>query len=243
MRLRLLVVCAVLQHYYLVSQTPEFTISGSVVGKEAGLPISKAQLVVLSTGQESWTDVDGNFKMVLRQLGPFYLEVRAKDREVQRFRLAATGTDLNLGVIYLQPDVALDKQDNLITLTEGQVLEDQGDVGTMGLLQSTRDLFSNRAAFDFGQAFFRVRGYDSKRGQVMLNGIPMNQFSNGRPEWNHWGGLNDVVRNQNFVRSLGAADEAFGGLLGTTNIDLSLPSSDREPAYPPLPPIGRIRDV
>ncbi|MGB5821846.1 MAG: TonB-dependent receptor, partial [Saonia sp.] len=51
------------------------------------------------------------------------------------------------------------------------------------------------------------------------NGIPMNKFFDGRPQWNNWGGLNDVVRNQEFTNGLQASDVNFGGILGTTNID------------------------
>ena len=45
----------------------------------------------------------------------------------------------------------------------------------MGLLQATRDVFLTKAAFDFGQAFFRVRGYDSREGQILINGLVMKQ--------------------------------------------------------------------
>ena len=90
---------------------------------------------------------------------------------------------------------------------------------TLGLLQATRDVFLNRAAFDFGQAFFRVRGYDSRNGKVLINGMPMNKFFDGRPQWNNWGGLNDVVRNQEYSNGLEASDHTFGGILGNTNID------------------------
>ena len=80
-------------------------------------------------------------------------------------------------------------------------LSDDGETlsSSTGLLQATRDIFLTRAAFDFSQAFFRVRGYDSKEGQVLINGLAMNKFFDGRPQWNNWGGLNDVVRNQEFT--------------------------------------------
>ena len=41
----------------------------------------------------------------------------------------------------------------------------------------------------------------------------------GRPQWNNWGGLNDVIRNQQFTNGLEASDFTFGGILGNTNID------------------------
>ena len=47
----------------------------------------------------------------------------------------------------------------------------------------------------------------------------MNKQFNGRPQWSNWGGLNDVVRNQELTNGLSASDYTFGGILGTTNIN------------------------
>ena len=47
----------------------------------------------------------------------------------------------------------------------------------------------------------------------------MNKSFNGRPQWSNWGGLNDVVRNQELTNGLSASDYTFGGILGTTNIN------------------------
>src|SRR5690606_10633252 len=55
--------------------------------------------------------------------------------------------------------------------------------------------------------------------QVLLNGIPMNKFVNGRPQWNNWGGMNDITRNQEFTHGLQASGHSFGGILGTTYIN------------------------
>ncbi|MEO0902723.1 MAG: TonB-dependent receptor, partial [Bacteroidota bacterium] len=75
--------------------------------------------------------------------------------------------------------------------------------------------------------FFRVRGYDSRNGVLMLNGVPMNKSDSGRPQWNNWGGLNDVTRNQQFTNGLALNVKTFGGILGNTNINLK-PSQLRE---------------
>ena len=131
------------------------------------------------------------------------------------------GKTLDLGVIFLKDDITIEQTDNLITLTESDLSDDDETVSlSAGLLQATRDVFLNRAAFDFGQAFFRVRGYDSNNGQVLINGIRMNKFFDGRPQWNNWGGLNDVIRNQEFSNGLELSNYTFGGILGNTNIDL-----------------------
>jgi hypothetical protein len=43
---------------------------------------------------------------------------------------------------------------------------------------------------------------------------------NGRPQWSNWGGLNDVLRNQEFTNGLSPSEYTFGGILGTSNINL-----------------------
>src|SRR5690606_22756085 len=87
-----------------------------------------------------------------------------------------------------------------------------------GLLQASRDVFLNAAAFDFSQTFFRPRGLESERGKVYVNGVEMNKLFNGRPQWSNWGGLNDVQRNQVFSMGMIPMDVGFGGLAGSTNI-------------------------
>ncbi|MBT8319604.1 MAG: TonB-dependent receptor plug domain-containing protein, partial [Gramella sp.] len=99
------------------------------------------------------------------------------------------------------------------------ILSEEGEFENIsGLLQSTRDVFFTAAAFDFSQTFFRVRGLGSEYGKLLINGIEMNKLYDGRPQWNNWGGLNDVQRNQVFSNGIAANEYGFGGLGGTTNI-------------------------
>ena len=54
---------------------------------------------------------------------------------------------------------------------------------------------------------------------MLINGIEMNKQDTGRPQWSNWGGLNDVVRNQELTTGLAPSAYTFGGVLGTTNIN------------------------
>ncbi|GLU43439.1 TonB-dependent receptor [Muricauda sp. NBRC 101325] len=183
-------------------------------------PISNATIAVQGQSQTTLTDHSGEFEISLTLQGDYVLEVAAQDYLPKEFSLYLDGNPINLGIIYLDRDIQFEKTDNLITLTDGDLLDDFESVsGSMGLLQSTRDVYLNRAAFDFGQAFFKVRGYDSRNSMVLINGVPMNKFFDGRPQWNHWGGLNDVTRNQEFTNGLALNPSTFGGILGNTNIN------------------------
>ncbi|MFD2099945.1 carboxypeptidase-like regulatory domain-containing protein [Flagellimonas iocasae] len=198
------------------------TILGRVQERGTNAPISQATITFEGLSNQVSTDENGQFEVKIQHSGDIIMIVSAPDFTLKRFSLYLTYESTDLGNIFLERDIEREKTDNLITLTDGDLLDDDETVsGAMGLLQSTKDIFLNRAAFDFGQAFFKVRGYDSKNGTVLINGIPMNKFFDGRPQWNNWGGLNDVVRNQEYSYGLTANSFAFGGILGTTNIDAS----------------------
>ena len=128
---------------------------------------------------------------------------------------------LDLGKVTMEPEGEPAYEENLIPLSETDVFEEDVMEGSSGFLHASRDIFLNRAAFDFSSVFFRVRGYDNRNAAVFLNGIPMNRFSNGRPQWNTWGGLNDVTRNQQYAIGLQPSEAGFGGIAGTTAIQIS----------------------
>ncbi|WP_343488194.1 carboxypeptidase-like regulatory domain-containing protein [Allomuricauda sp. d1] len=195
-------------------------ITGVVVQERNNLPITDALATIEGTGLSTKTDDSGRFELLTELDGPYILNISAIDFVTQRLSVVLEGSDLDIGTLTLRQDVTLEQTDNLVTLTDAQLSDDGETISNAsGLLQATRDVFLNRAAFDFSQAFFRVRGYDSRNGQVLINGIVMNQFFNGRPQWNHWGGLNDIVRNQEFSNGLELSPYTFGGILGNTNID------------------------
>ena len=161
----------------------------------------------------------GSFELSTVLLGDHIINISAANFVTKRIPVYLEHGHINLGFFFLEQDITLEKADNLITLTDSELLDDEVSSISVGLLQATRDVFLNRAAFDFGQAFFRVRGYDSENGKVLLNGFPMNKFQDGRPQWNNWGGLNDATRNQQFTHGLQPSEHNFGGILGTTHID------------------------
>lgn len=87
-----------------------------------------------------------------------------------------------------------------------------------GLLQSSRDVFTNIAGFNFGAARYRIRGYDSENYTVMMNGITLNNPEGGRAIWAFWGGLNDITRYQDAKTGINASSLTFGGIGGFSNI-------------------------
>lgn len=196
------------------------TIRGVVKDKIKGELITDVEVMLEGEAISITTNNLGQFAMVVSITGDYILQIYAPDYNPKRIPLHIIGNEIELGVIFLERDITVEKEINLVNITDDELLDDEVNSNALALLQSTKDIFLNRAAFDFGQAFFRVRGYDSQYGEVHLNGLPMNKMYDGRPQWNNWGGLNDVIRNQQYSNGLGASDFTFGGILGNTNIDL-----------------------
>lgn len=194
-------------------------IKGTILDDLSKGPLANAVVTIEGTNVSSNTSLEGIFELNLRLEGDFILNISLSDFSTKRIPILAGNQNLELGSIYLERDISVEQTDNLITLTDSELFDDEVSSNSSGLLQATRDVFLNRAAFDFGQAFFRVRGYDSQNGRLSINGLPMNKMFDGRPQWNNWGGLNDVIRNQQFTNGLEASDFTFGGILGNTNID------------------------
>lgn len=115
---------------------------------------------------------------------------------------------------------------------EALIEEDSGlDRAQIGsVLQSQRDLFLNTAAFQFSPTFFRLKGLDPTYQEVRINGIALNSFFKGTPQWSQWGGLNDFTnRAQHLYIGATFSHQGIGGLLSTTEIALQ-PSTFRSGA-------------
>jgi hypothetical protein len=195
-------------------------ILASILDNQTKEAISNAILSVEGEQISNRAARNGNIQISVTLAGEHILNFSAPDYLTKRIPVNFENQHLDLGIILLERDISFEKANNLITLTDADLSEDDSFSVTSGLLQATKDVFLNRAAFDFGQAFFRVRGYDSQNGRVLINGMVMNKLFDGRPQWNNWGGLNDVTRNQEYTNALAASDYTFGGILGNTNIDM-----------------------
>lgn len=88
-----------------------------------------------------------------------------------------------------------------------------------GLLQSSRDVYTASAGFNFGSARFRIRGYGSAHTVVMINGVKVNDLESGFATWSNWGGLNDVTRFMEVRAGLSASRLNFGDIGGYSNMD------------------------
>ena len=92
--------------------------------------------------------------------------------------------------------------------------ESSNQVSTVGLLQSSQDVFNRIAAFDLGFYWFRPRGIDGRTGETMMNGVSMVKSDNGNVDFSNWGGLNEITRYPEIATNHSPSEYAFGGTSG-----------------------------
>ena len=210
----------VLQAIFVFAQQGP-ALKGTVVDSKNQKPLQNVVATIQSTNLSVVTGIDGVFVFQTLPSESPVLEVSYTGYKTQTYVLEPTeGETLDLGVIVLEEDITTELQLSLVTITENDLGdENTGSESTSGLLQAARDTYQQAAAFNWGQARFRIRGLDNAYGTTMINGISMNKLYDGRPQWSNWGGLNDATRNQEFTMGSAPSDFTFGGILGTQEIN------------------------
>ncbi|WP_425076570.1 carboxypeptidase regulatory-like domain-containing protein [Psychroserpens sp. S379A] len=197
-------------------------IKGSVKDAVTNEPIPNVTITIEETQQTTTTDGFGEFTFSSNvPLGEQVLKISKDGYVTKRYPIVVNeGQTVNITDMTLDIDVSDSVDLFTITLSDDELNDDASASDNIsGLLQSSQDIFQRTAAFEFSSSFFRVRGLDSDNGSVLINGIEMNKMFNGRPQWSNWGGLNDVMRNQELTTGLTPSAYNFGGILGTSNIN------------------------
>lgn len=196
-------------------------VTGSVTESISQEPIADVTVVIEGTDLITQTDELGAFEFTSNlPLGEQILRISKDGYSFKRFPIVINeGQTVNIQDMALLKDSAADLF--TISLSDDELNDDGAGLDNIsGLLQSSQDVFQRTAAFEFSSSFFRVRGLDSENGSVLINGIEMNKMFDGRPQWSDWGGLNDVLRNQELTTGLQPSSYNFGGILGTTNMNV-----------------------
>ncbi len=207
------------------------TVKGRILG--AGKPLIKAQVnfigdnnVYLSTE----TNLDGIFVFKNVPSGNYQLYVSAEGYEdyfSENEIKVSENSNIDLGDINMQPSAEQAAEEELPVVSEEELSSSQGEENIVGLLHGARNIFLSAAAYNLGQFRYRIRGYDGRYSEVLINGITMNNMENGYAYWSNWGGLNNVTRYKEPILGLNFADYTFGNIGGETNITM-LPASFRK---------------
>ncbi len=208
------------QAVFVMAQN-QSTVKGKVVDSKSQNPLGSVKVTIQSNEQFVITNSLGEFLIKGIAAGNQTLVVSTDGYTTQNFAIeVVAGQTLDVGLMFLEEDITTEQQLSLVSITENDLGDDNsGSESTAGLLQSSRDAYQQAAAFNWGQARFRMRGLDNEYGVTMINGISMNKIYDGRPQWSNWGGLNDATRNQEFTLGSAPSDYTFGGILGTQEIN------------------------
>jgi len=210
----------VMQVFFVFAQNVS-GISGKVVDAKTQKPLQNAIASIQNSNLTQLTNAEGKFTFENVAVGSQLVQIKSSGYKDQLLPVEiVAGKILDLGTIILESDITAEKQLSLITITDSDLGDDNsGSESTSSLLQASRDVFQQAAAFNWGQARFKMRGLDNEYGVTMINGITMNKIYDGRPQYSNWGGLNDATRNQEFTNGSAPSDYTFGGILGTNEIN------------------------
>lgn len=210
----------ILLSFSLVFSQEQTTFSGIVIDSKTQNPLENIVVSIQNSSITQLTNREGKFKLQSSIEGDQLLLLHSQGYKDLLLKINSNlGQEVNLGILQLEDNFSDETPAALITLLESDLSDDNSSSEmTAGLLQSSKDAFMQASAFNWGQARFRVRGLDSENGTMMLNGVIMNKIYDGRPQWNNWGGLNNILRNQEFSIGAAASNYTFGGILGTQQI-------------------------
>ena len=212
-----LIVLFLLCHTSMYSQN---VIRGIIIDNNSEKPLSEVLISIKNTIFTTKTDLNGAFHIKALSKGNYILEIKFNGFETQNLPLELSNNTIDLGVILLFKDFTDELDLSIITISDDELNNDASTADNIsGLLQASKDIFLRTAAFEFSSSFFKVKGLDSGNGKVLINGIQMNKVYDGRAQWSNWGGLNDVLRNQEFSNGLAASNVTFGGVLGAKNMN------------------------
>lgn len=213
--------------FYLLVSTPvlaqQTRIKGSVKDAASFEALPEVAVTIEATSLNTKTNILGEFEFSLNvPLGEQILIISKMGYATAKYPITVDEFQtVNITDMILELDTTTTQDLFTISLTEDELDNDESGLGNVsGLLHASPDVFQRTAAFEFSSSFFRVRGLDSDNSSILINGIEMNKIYNGRPQWSNWGGLNDVMRNQELAPGLKPSSYQFGGILGTSNINV-----------------------
>ena len=127
-----------------------------------GKPVEKAQVSLKGEGNDVTADKIGYFQFVDLKSGHYQVVVSKPNFETKTLEFdVTTEKRKDLGVITLYSTLTGADQ-GLVILDNGNDEDNNTQSSTVGLLQSSQDVFNRTASFDLGAYWFRPRGIDTR---------------------------------------------------------------------------------
>lgn len=176
-----------------------------------GKPVENAEIDLKGSGNDVKADKIGYFQFVDLETGHYQIVISKPNFETKVMEFDVTNEKRkDLGVVTLYSSLTGADQGLAIIESSGDE-ENTSQSTTVGLLQSSQDVFSRIAAYDLGAYWFRPRGIDGRSGETMMNGVSMVKSDNGNVDFGNWGGLNEITRYPEISSNHAPSEYAFGG--------------------------------
>ena len=176
------------------------------------------------SGQSQLTNTLGYYEFTNVPNGTYTLNYGEAGNEANRQEIVVDG-DVEVGNYTLSVEEGEETYVTDLSLLEGS----DEDEAVSSILTASRDVFLNKAGFQFGSdTFFRVRGYDSRYQAFLINGVRVENPETGWQPFSVVGGLNDVLRyRETETVGLAAANNTFSEVGGSRDYVLR-PSAYRK---------------
>ncbi len=204
----------------LWAQSGKVSLYGRVVSKQDDKGIAGATVTLGNQAISTVTNQEGQFSFIQLQGGDEELIVEADGFKatVELIQLHE-GQSTVLDVIYLQPDIVKESQDEvLLNLAEQDLNDDEGSSQEQAsMTSSSKDVFNSLTSWAWSTARYRNRGYNQTYETYYVEGLSFNSAERGQFNFSAMGGLNDASRYKETNQAIEATNYTFGGVGNATN--------------------------
>ncbi len=121
----------------------------------------------------------------------------------------------------IQPYFGIQRESvfEIAVIDETALKENTDNIQTTDL-HASRDPFQSASAFQFSALHFRNKGLAGNYSGVTVNGLPMQDLSNGMGLWNQWQGLNSIFKIDENNTGFLPNSYAVAAIGSTSNIEI-----------------------
>lgn len=209
------------------------SVKGTIKDAESGEPLIGASVVVKGTTKGGIANLSGDFNIKNVPTGTqtlefsyvgyedFALEVTVTDGQetlVETINLESTA--VGLAAVEIFASVVEDRRTPIaVSAIKSKEIEERHVGASLAeIVNNTPGVYSIQGAGGYGDNEVYIRGFDQSNVAFLVNGIPVNDMENGRMFWSNFAGLNEVTRQLQVQRGLGASKLAISSIGGTVNM-------------------------
>ena len=109
--------------------------------------------------------------------------------------------------------------ESAFTFTDAQLGENDDMSQNVTILNSNNNLYASRVGFLFSPVRFRYRAFNQRYNDVYVNGALLNDMETGQFRFSQVGGLNQQMRDVDFLLPFEGGSFGMSGMAGSNNYD------------------------